>query len=277
MGGYWYVIAPIAAAQRLRFGLLVSIGLAFGIGVWWGRVAKRKARRKAIAVPFSVSYRRILKERVAFYTDLPAADRMKFEKKVQWFLADTQITGIGTMVDEVSKVLVAASAVIPILYFDNWHYDNVDEVLLYPGAFDGHSFAQEGPGRYTLGMVGTGAMGRKVILSKPALINGFLRKHDGQNTGIHEFVHLLDGADGDFDGIPVLIDNKCIAPWMGMMYQEIKNITNGKSILRAYGATNKAEFFAVASEVFFESPERMHTTHPELYTLLAQLFQKPTT
>lgn len=273
--GFAWVIAPIAKTQPLRFGVLVLIGLGFGYMVWRGRTATRRAKRQATEKPFPVGYRRILRERVDFYQRLSPSEKERFERKVQWFLADTDITGVGTEVDDLSRVLVAASAVIPIFGFDDWHYGNVDEVLLYPGSFDSHTFAQEGEGRNTLGMVGTGAMGRKVILSKPAVINGFLRQADGHNTGIHEFVHLLDASDGSYDGIPALLDKKYVTPWMGMMYREMKKIEHGHSILREYGATNKVEFFAVASELFFERPEKMRSTHPKLYDLLTKLFQVP--
>ncbi len=273
--GYGWVIAPIAGNQPLRFGVLVLIGLVFGFLVWRGRTASRRTKRKVAEKPFPVGYRRILRERVEFYQQLSSEERERFEGKVQWFLADTQITGVGTEVDDLSRVLVAASAVIPIFRFDDWFYGNVDEVLLYPGSFDSHTFAQEGEGRTTLGMVGTGVMNRKVILSKPAVINGFLRQGDGHNTGIHEFVHLLDASDGSYDGIPALLDKKYVTPWIGMMYREMKKIEHGHSILREYGATNKVEFFAVASELFFERPEKMQSTHPKLYDLLTKLFQVP--
>lgn len=271
--GYAGVIWPIAAEDPWRFGVLVSLGLAFAILVWRGHTRRRRRRKAVLNQTFPTTWRRILLERVDFYQKLSAADRQRFEQKVQWFLAETDITGIGAEVDDMVRVLVAASAVIPIFHFDDWHYNNVDEVLIYPRAFDGHTFAQEGAGRHTLGMVGTGAMGRKVILSKPALMNGFLRTSDGHNTGIHEFVHLLDASDGSFDGIPALMDKRFVMPWLGLMYREMKKIERGKSLLRDYGATNKVEFFAVASEWFFERPQRLQRAHPELYQALTKVFQ----
>lgn len=271
--GYAWVIWPIAAEDPWRFGVLASLGLAFAILVWRGRTRRRRRRKAVLHRTFPPTWRRILLERVDFYQKLSAAGRQRFEQKVQWFLAETAITGIGTEVDDMVRVLVAASAVIPIFHFDDWQYNNVDEVLIYPRAFDGHTFAQEGAGRHTLGMVGTGAMGRKVILSKPALMNGFLRTSDGHNTGVHEFVHLLDASDGSFDGIPALMDKRFVLPWLGLMYREMKKIERGKSLLRDYGATNKVEFFAVASEWFFERPQRLQRAHPELYQALTKVFQ----
>jgi len=274
LAGYGRVIWPIASSQPLRFGVLAAIGLAFAYFVWRGRVRYRRRKQQVLEQDFPTNWRRILQERVRFYRDLPASAKNKFERKVQWFLHETDVTGIGTDVDDLVRVLVAASAIIPIFYFDEWYYRNVDEVLIYPGSFDGHTYAQEGEGRNTLGMVGTGAMGRKVILSKPALINGFLGTADGHNTGVHEFVHLLDASDGEFDGVPVLIDKKYVMPWLGMIYQEMKKIKNGHSVLRNYGATNKVEFFAVASEFFFEQPDKLKEEERELYDMLAKIFHK---
>ena len=272
LAGYGWVIWPIAGQQPLRFALLALIGLGFGYFVWRGRSRYRRRKQRVLEQEFPVNWRRILQERVSFYQDLSASAKKRFERKVQWFLHETDVTGIGTGVDDLVRVLVAASAVIPIFHFDEWYYRNVDEVLIYPRAFDGHTYAQEGEGRDTLGMVGTGAMGRKVILSKPALINGFLSTADGHNTGVHEFVHLLDASDGAFDGVPALIDKKYVMPWLGMMYREMKKIEDGRSLLRNYGATNKVEFFAVASELFLEHPDKLQKEHPELYDMLSKIF-----
>lgn len=269
---YGSVIWSVAHNEPLRLGVLALIGLAFAYFVWRGRTRYRRRKQKVLKQEFPAEWRRILQERVRFYQELPASGKKDFEHKVQWFLHETEVTGIGTEVDDMVRVLVAASAVIPIFFFEDWYYRNVDEVLIYPRAFDGHTYAQEGKGRDTLGMVGTGAMGRKVILSKPALINGFLSTGDGHNTGVHEFVHLLDASDGEFDGVPALMDKKYVMPWLGMMYQEMKKIEHGESILRDYGATNKVEFFAVASELFLEHPDKLKKEHRDLYDMLANIF-----
>ena len=124
-------------------------------------------------------------------------------------------------------------------------------------------------------MVGNGAMQRFMILSQPSLREGFNNKADKSNTGVHEFVHLIDKTDGDIDGVPEsLLDKKYLLPWIDLMHKSIKEILAEKSDINPYGATNKAEFFAVVSEYFFEQPALLRMKHPELYHVLEQIFRK---
>jgi Mlc titration factor MtfA (ptsG expression regulator) len=67
--------------------------------------------------------------------------------------------------------------------------------------------------------------------------------------------------------------NAYTIPWLKLIHEEMENISNNNSKLRAYGATNQAEFLAVASEYFFESPERLKKEHPELYKALSKSFK----
>jgi Mlc titration factor MtfA (ptsG expression regulator) len=88
-------------------------------------------------------------------------------------------------------------------------------------------------------------------------------------------VHLLDKTDGMTDGIPErLLEHQYITPWLRLMHKEMDAINNDTSDIRKYGATNQAEFFAVASEYFFERPGLFKRKHPELYRMLKLSFQK---
>jgi Mlc titration factor MtfA (ptsG expression regulator) len=126
-----------------------------------------------------------------------------------------------------------------------------------------------------MGMVGEGAMNGQMILSKSALEYGFRNPKDGQNTAIHEFVHLIDKTDGTVDGIPTrLMDKASVIPFMNLIREEIAKIKANKSDIDVYGMTNPAEFFAVASEYFFEDPAKFKTHHPELYKVLSEIFEQ---
>ncbi|MBK7338470.1 MAG: zinc-dependent peptidase [Saprospirales bacterium] len=78
--------------------------------------------------------------------------------------------GVQTDVDDQTRLLVAASGIIPLFYFPDWDFYRLEEVLVYPGAFNGESFAQQGKNRDVLGIVGEGSLNRLMILSKPALL-----------------------------------------------------------------------------------------------------------
>src|SRR5215204_1402999 len=233
-------------------------------------------RKKAVHIhqSFPASYKSILNEHVAFYRDLDDDRKREFENRMQLFLSKVRITGIGTMVEDVDKVLIAASAIIPIFAFPDWEYFNLNEVLLYPGSFN-ESFEQEGDERHTLGVVGTGPYQNIMILSRHELRNDFLNTTGKDNTAIHEFVHLIDKTDGAVDGIPeFLLSKKYIVPWLNLMQQEIKQIISNRSDINPYGATDPAEFFAVVSEYFFERPDLLQKKHPELFDLLVRIFKK---
>jgi len=237
---------------------------------------KYRERQKLENTPFPEKWREILEEYVAFYRALSEVDKRRFETEIQIFLHETRITGVKTEVDDLTLVLAAASAEIPVFSFPDWEYENLGEILIYPGAFD-KNFRTEGHGRSVWGMVGTGVMQGMMILSKPALISGFQNSGDKLNVGIHEFAHLLDAADGNYDGVPeVFLQNQYLEPWLEVMHKEIERIKAGKSNMNPYGATNKVEFFAVASEYFFERPEVMQKREPELYELMQKIFQQDT-
>src|SRR6185436_16513958 len=195
----------------------------------------RATKKNVFVQPVSENYKALLSEQVPFYKNLDEERKQDFENRVQHFLAKTRITGVNTTVEDVDKVLIAASAVIPIFNFPGWEYVNLHEVLLYPGSFD-HEFQQEGDHRSIIGMVGSGAMNHVMILSQQELRQAFINKTGKTNTAIHEFVHLVDKTDGTIDGVPeFILDKKYILPWLQLMRKEIELILEDRSDINPYG------------------------------------------
>ena len=238
-------------------------------------IAFRSGSKKQMPLPpFPEHWRSLLEEQSVFYQDLDQDRKPAFEKRVQAFLQQTRITGINSTVEELDKVLIGASAIIPIFAFPDWEYVNLREVLLYPDSFN-HDFEQKGADRSILGMVGEGALNGVMVLSQHELRQAFLNKTSKTNTAIHEFVHLVDKTDGTVDGIPeILMQRQYILPWLQAMQKEIKKILVNKSDINPYGATNEAEFFAVVAEYFFERPDLLERKNPELYQLLTSMFRQ---
>ncbi len=227
---------------------------------------------KKISLP--ENYTEILNKHVSYYERLDEKSKARFVEKIKEFLGYVRIDGIDTTVDDLDKLLVASSAVIPVFGFEKWKYYNLKNVLLYPASFNREEFLASGYEKNTLGMIGTGPMQRVMILSKPALHEGFMNKYSTSNTGIHEFVHLLDKEDGEVDGLPeALLNRKYNSKWMALMTQNIDKIMLQQSDINSYGAYNKAEFFAVASEYFFNQPELFKENHPELFKLMCFIFK----
>ncbi|MBD3749438.1 MAG: zinc-dependent peptidase [Sphingobacteriales bacterium] len=217
----------------------------------------------------------LLDERVEFYRILPPNKKKIFEKLVDDFLVSTKIEAVGTELTDLDKVLVAASAIIPVFGFPGWRYKNLTDVILYPDNFNQDFQFEAGNERQILGMVGTGFLNGQMILSKVALEKGFSKEAGKSNTAIHEFVHLLDKADGTTDGIPeILMHHQPAIPWLKMIHQEMNRIQKGRSDINPYALTNEAEFLAVASEYFFEKPNEFKHHHPELYQMMSEFFRQ---
>lgn len=235
-------------------------------------------RKRLLPVPdaFPAKWRKYLLDKVKFYQALDAEEKKQYEEDILYFLSHHKITGISTEVTDEDRLLVASSGVIPIFGFPEWHYSNLDEVILYPKSFNEvHETEGTTNERNILGMVGSGYMSGKMVLSRPSLRQGFENESTKSNLGIHEFVHLLDYADGATDGIPeALISHQYSIPWMAMIKTKMEEIQEGDSDINRYGGVSEAEFLPVVSEYFFNRPRLMRDKHPELYTALQQVFQQ---
>lgn len=239
-------------------------------------IVRPKDRKSGYPVPevFPEKWKRFLLKEVNFYANLSKDERINFEKDIQRFLGRVRITGIKTSIDDEDRLLVASSAVIPVFAFPEWEYRSLHEVLLYPDLFT-QDFDFTSKKKNISGMVGSdGVMNNIVIFSKPALHQGFDNSSDKKNVGIHEFVHLFDKEDGTIDGIPqVIMNNQAVLPWLNLIRENTEEMLDGKSDINIYGATNKQEFLAVASEYFFERPKLLKSKHPDLYNALSKVFQ----
>jgi len=215
----------------------------------------------------------ILEKEIQFYINLDDVEKELFRKDMVWFLTQIRIIGVGLEPSVLDRHLVAASGIIPIFRFPEWQHYELDEVLLFEDAIN-FEFETGAHDSQILGMVGTGKMARKMALSRRALNDGFSNKTDKHNTALHEFIHLVDIADGRMDGLPqILMDKQYALPWLKMIREKIVKIKTDQSDIDPYGATNLAEFFAVSGEYFFERPDLLKIKHPELYDMMDQMFR----
>ncbi len=262
---------------NLIFPPWISLPLA-ALAAWaLYRLLTQKARNRARLrrLPFPPQWEVVLRRHVVFFQTLEPAEQARFRQETQIFIGEKRITGIGTQVDDTVRVLTAASAIIPIFGFPHWEWHQISEVLIYPNRFNEDFEFKDADGRQILGMVGTGAMNGVMILAKPDLLQGFRNPGDKRNVGLHEFAHLVDKSDGSVDGVPeVGLGRNFIGPWVELVRREMQQMAAGNSDLNPYGLTNEAEFFAVATEYFFEKPGLMRRKHPDLYGMLARVFRQ---
>lgn len=249
--------------------LIIVVILLFAIHFY------RKAKRHSVKA-FPEDWHKLLMANVLYYKNLSKGRQLVFQQKMMQFLSEVYIDGVQFELEELDKILVAASAVIPVFGFEEWHYTNLSGILLYPDNFnEDMQFSSKDNSRNIGGIVGNGRFEKQMILSKKALYNGFNNTTDKSNTGIHEFVHLIDKLDDRTDGVPErLLEHQYAIPWLNLIHKGMEAINDNHSDIRNYGGTNQAEFFAVASEYFFERPDLLKKKHPELYKMLVKCFNQ---
>ncbi len=267
------LLSTIGIRKEALLGLLVIIPL--GGWIYFQLTKKARFRKKITNEPFPEEWKKIIETKIGFYHTLNTDQKERFKELVRLFISEKRIVGVKTEIDDTIRILVAASAIIPVFGFKEWEYTHLGEVLITEDYLNKGNRG-EGEG-YILGQVQVRHDRNTMVLSKESLQLGFQNMDDKNNVGVHEFAHVLDLADGKIDGIPkAYIPAALVEPWTNLMYDEMQKIKDGESTIKAYGATNEAEFFAVVTEYFFENPKLLERKHPELYIMLKKVYKQNT-
>lgn len=251
---------------------------------WW----KKRRRRKILQNPFEDGWRRILSEKLAYYCFLPAEKRRRLEQLVQIFIAEKSFEGCsGLTVNDEMKVVIGGHACLLILNLPHDFYAKVSSILVYPTTVvlppsrDG--IFTRGPlvARPETPVVGQAFMHGTVMLVWDEVKRDVSHPRGGHNVVYHEFAHILDMFDGRADGTPTLLNREKYRQWADVcsrVYFDLKKKRERgrKTFLDAYAGSNEAEFFAVATEYFFERPVRMERKRPELYRVLKEFYRQDT-
>ena len=231
--------------------------------------------------PFPAAWRRILKRHVPLVRQLPVDLQLQLKQRMQVFIAEKPFIGCqGLIVTEAMRVVIAAQACLLLLNRPAEHFGNLRQVLLYPGAFvvDKVHHAAGGVLRDERQVLAGESWSQgQVVLSWDDVLEGAAVADDGRNVVVHEFAHQLDQADGAANGAPALARSADRKRWARVMGNEFahleRQLAQGEdNLLGAYAATNPAEFFAVASEVFFERGPLLAATRPALFAELAAFY-----
>lgn len=231
---------------------------------------RRWRRRRLTARPFPQAWLGHLEERVPFFARLEGEERDRFLDYVHIFAEEKHFIAAGgfEMTDE-ARVVISASAVRLVLHLGISAYDRLTEIVVYPSHY-------KHPDTSDAVVFGEAHQWGVVVLSWEAVRRGLENPRDGHDTAAHEFAHVLDRADGTYDGTPELRARSDYRAWGEVMSRHYLALRDeGESerrVLRDYGAINEAEFFAVATESFFERPQRMKEETPELYDELARFY-----
>ena len=245
--------------------------------------SKDRRRQRLRDQPFPSDWEAILHKNIPIDRQLPEEDRRELRALIQVFIAEKNFEGCGglTMTDEI-KVTIAAQACLLLLHLESETYPKLITILVYPMRYVAHSRQAIGGGVMLEGEVarlGEAWVDGVVVLAWDDVLAGASDIHDGHNVVLHEFAHQLDQEDGVADGAPILEHRSNHVAWARVLGSEFellrKDAEQGRrSVLDDYGATNPAEFFAVATECFFEKPGPLRRKHPELYEELKAYYRQ---
>lgn len=256
------------------FGVVVLIAVALWVPRW--------RLQRAESAPFPDDWVKILERNIGVYRALPMPLRLQLRKKIKRFLHQKHFSGAaGLEITDEMRVTIAAQACMLQLNRRGPLYPRLRYIIIYPTAFvvsrqetDDSGVSREA----SRGLLGESWSNGKVILAWDNVLHGARNFVDGQNVVLHEFTHQLDSETGSTDGAPLLAGESSYRSWAAALSGEYRILQRkarrgGKSLLDHYGATNPAEFFAVATETFFEKPDEMAERHQALFEVLQSYYR----
>ena len=249
----------------------------------WLRDHQRDEIRKR---PLPPQWEAFVRANLAHYRVLGEAERSELNAMIQVFLEEKQWEGCGglQLTDEI-RVTIAAQACLLQLGLPHDYYRNVDSILVYPstvvlperspGVFERVDAPVEAP----VPILGQAFARGPVILVWDAVLHGARHPEQGHNVVYHEFAHQLDMLDGAADGTPPLAGPDQLSQWVEVCTREFLRLRGlaekgHRTFLDSYGAQNEAEFFAVATEEFFDRPLALLLHAPDLYRVLSDYYRQ---
>ena len=258
--------------------VIASIGLLI-IFLIVKRLLSRIKRKHLLAMPFPDEWIQIIKKNVPLYNRIPETLKKQLHGLINIFLTEKNFEGCGGLeiTDEI-KVTIAAQACMLLLNRKTSYFRKLHTILVYPHTYIAKTISSND--RIIIeghdARLGESWQNGPVVLAWDSVTGGTSNIHDARNVVIHEFAHQLDQEDGSADGAPILEKRSRYITWAKVLskeYETLQRKKDAKSVLDKYGATNPAEFFAVATETFFEKPKQMKKKHKELYDELRNYYR----
>ena len=265
--------------------MYITIGVvgAIVLLITWKFIAIRKRNKRRgqlMSQPASEHWPEIMEKNIPLYNRLPEELKQQLQGLTNVFLAEKNFVGCGgqEITDEV-KVTIAAQACMLLLNRKPRFFPKLKTIYVYPHTYVAKGLTNDG-GIMIEGKsvrLGESWQNGPVVLAWDSITGGARNVQDGQNVVLHEFAHQLDQEDGSADGAPILENHSSYRTWAAVLSEEYENLQEKtdhrrRSVIRKYGATNPAEFFAVATEAFFEKPKQMHKRCPDLYDELKKYY-----
>lgn len=255
---------------------LVLVSIAAAIAYYW----PRWRQRRVLEQPFNPQWLTIVRDALPFFDRMSESERKQLLDLIRLFLAEKTFHGCnGQVIDDTVRVAIAAQACLLLLNRATLVFAGTRHILVYPEAFihEGEVEGEDGVvSTFSEDRLGESWQEGKVILSWDDVLYGLEDFGDGENVVLHEFAHQLDIESGSQDGAPPLRHNDP-AQWKAVMSAAYDALAESaelgeETLMDPYGATDPAEFFAVATETFFECADEMALDHPALFNELKKYY-----
>lgn len=247
----------------------------------WSKIKALFVSPNSAGAVFKEEWVEMVERDVPLYRVLPEDLRISLHGRIARFIESTRFEGCnGLELTEAMILTVAAQACMLVLNREGEPYPELRTVYLYPTTFSSVRKTRDALGivtEATLSRLGESWETGTVILAWDSVERGARNIHDARNVAFHEFAHQLDHEDGHTDGAPPLPCRDAYRSWARVFSENYadfhKMLEAGKrTLIDPYGATNPAEFFAVATETFFEKPKQLKRRRPELYAELSRFY-----
>jgi len=244
---------------------------------------KKRQRNRLASQKFPDNWLEIIKRNVPIYRLLSMADQKELQRHILVFIGEKRFEGCGglNITDEI-KVTIAAQACILLLHRKTDYYPGLSSILIYPRSYVAHSTRHLAGGVVAEGpeiRLGESWHHGSVVLSWDDVRRSAADIHDGHNVVLHEFAHQIDSSFAKGDSTLVLESTSTFIAWARILQKEYQKLQrevrrDSTTVLDKYGAINPAEFFAVATEYFFEKPKQLQRLHSDLYEELKRFYQQ---
>ena len=245
-----------------------------------------RRRKRLTQAPFPAAWEAIIRRNVAHYGMLDDVLRAHLHALIQVFIAEKHWEGAGGLeITEEIRVTISAQACMLLLGLSHNYYRNLQSIIVYPSTVvppeqkPGFFETTLAPAKQEVPILGQAFEQGPVIIIWDAALQGGRHPELGHNVIYHEFAHKLDMLDGRADGTPALRDRVEYRDWVQTCSREYLRLKRDaemgrKTFLSAYGSTSEAEFFAVATEQFFDRPKQMLDHAPDLYRVLREYYRQ---
>ncbi|NJD30491.1 MAG: zinc-dependent peptidase [Gammaproteobacteria bacterium] len=265
--------------------MTVGIALAAIAVLAWlivGPMLAARRRREALARPLPPEFVAHIERNVPARRRMPAELRARHDGLINAFLAEKDFVGCnGLEITDEIRVTIAALACLLVLA-RRGHYDELHSVLVYPTAFWVEDEVEDEAGvvsQRRRELSGEAWEASRIILSWDDVLEAATAPGQGYNVALHEFAHYLDaeglGLAAPPRESPVRV--RSLTDWSADVADEFESMLDAvdrgeDTFLDPYAAEDEAEFFAVATEDFFERPVELKAARPRLYGLLQEFY-----